>query len=99
MAIKHTAVSYYGLNYVEHAEKDFIEMKEHGCDSNEEICNKRDALMNRTAEIYATAPKTSPKSYSEVQKALKSEEEQFFTMEELNQLMPQHIRDSLNIKH
>ena len=23
MAIKHTAVSYYGLNYVEHAEKDF----------------------------------------------------------------------------
>ena len=25
MAIKHTAVSYYGLNYVEHAEKDFIE--------------------------------------------------------------------------
>ena len=33
MAIKHTAVSYYGLNYVEHAEKDFIEMKEHGCDT------------------------------------------------------------------
>ena len=33
MSIKHTAVSYYGLNYVEHAEKDFIEMKEHGCDT------------------------------------------------------------------
>lgn len=33
MAIKHTAVSYYGLNYTEHAEKDFIEMKEHGCDT------------------------------------------------------------------
>ncbi|MBO5906924.1 MAG: hypothetical protein J6Q85_02065 [Clostridia bacterium] len=33
MAIKHTAVSYYGFNYVEHAEKDFIEMKEHGCDT------------------------------------------------------------------
>ena len=33
MAIKHTAVSYYGLNYVEHAEKDFLEMKEHGCDT------------------------------------------------------------------
>ena len=26
MSIKHTAVSYYGMNYVEHAEKDFIEM-------------------------------------------------------------------------
>lgn len=33
MAIKHTMVSYYGLNYAEHAEKDFIEMKEHGCDT------------------------------------------------------------------
>ena len=26
MAIKHTAVSYYGMNYVEHAEKDFQEI-------------------------------------------------------------------------
>ena len=33
MAIKHTAVSYYGINYVEHAEKDFQEMLDHGCDT------------------------------------------------------------------
>ena len=33
MSIKHTAVSYYGLNYVEHAIEDFKEMKEHGCDT------------------------------------------------------------------
>ena len=25
MAIKHTSISYYGFNYVEHAEKDFQE--------------------------------------------------------------------------
>jgi hypothetical protein len=31
MAIKQTAISYYGLSYVEHAERDFIEMIEHGC--------------------------------------------------------------------
>jgi len=31
MAIKQTAISYYGLNYVEHAERDFEEMKAHGC--------------------------------------------------------------------
>ncbi|MFH2068956.1 MAG: hypothetical protein ABII89_05790 [Candidatus Omnitrophota bacterium] len=31
MAITQTAISYYGLNYVEHAEKDFQEMLEHGC--------------------------------------------------------------------
>ena len=30
---KHTTVSYYGINYAEHAEKDFAEMKEHGCDT------------------------------------------------------------------
>jgi len=33
MAIKHTAISYYGLNYVEHARADFQEMKDHGCDT------------------------------------------------------------------
>ena len=33
MAIRHTAVSYYGFNYVEHAERDFREMLEHGCDT------------------------------------------------------------------
>ena len=31
--MKHTAVSYYGFNYVEHAEKDFQEMIDHGCDT------------------------------------------------------------------
>ena len=29
MAIAQTAISYYGLNYVEHAEKDFREMLDH----------------------------------------------------------------------
>lgn len=31
MAIKQTAISYYGLGYVENAERDFKEMLEHGC--------------------------------------------------------------------
>ena len=33
MAIKHTAVSCYGINYAEHAAADFKEMAEHGCDT------------------------------------------------------------------
>ncbi len=33
MAIRHTAVSYYGWNYAEHARADFKEMREHGCDT------------------------------------------------------------------
>jgi 1,4-alpha-glucan branching enzyme len=28
--IEQTSISYYGLNYVEHAEADFAEMKAHG---------------------------------------------------------------------
>ena len=31
MAITQTAISYYGLNYVEHAAEDFREMLDHGC--------------------------------------------------------------------
>ena len=31
--ITQTAISYYGLNYVEHAEKDFQEMIDHGCNT------------------------------------------------------------------
>ena len=31
MAITQTAISYCGLNYVEHTAADFQKMKEHGC--------------------------------------------------------------------
>lgn len=33
MSIKHTSISYYGMSYVEHAKKDFAEMKNNGCDT------------------------------------------------------------------
>lgn len=56
------------------------------------IRNLRDELMNKTNEIYSYAPKTSSRSYKKTQKALKVEEEQFFTVEELNQLLPPDLR-------
>lgn len=52
----------------------------------------RDDLMNKTNEIYSYSPKTSSRSYKKTQKALKVEEEQFFTVEELNQLLPPDLR-------
>ncbi len=58
----------------------------------EEICAKRDALQEQTAEIYKSAPKTDGKSYTAAQNALKNEDEQFFTVEELNHLLPEHLR-------
>ena len=33
VSIKQTGISYYGLNYVEHAEADFKEMVSHGCNT------------------------------------------------------------------
>ncbi|ENZ6560176.1 MULTISPECIES: hypothetical protein [Enterococcus] len=36
--------------------------------------------------------KTNSKSYESAQKALKSEEEQFFTEEELDKMLPEHLR-------
>lgn len=57
-----------------------------------EIRSKRDDLLYRTSEVYSDSPKTSSKSYKETQKALKVEEEQFFTNEELDQLLPPELR-------
>lgn len=59
-----------------------------------EICTKRDELMKKTAKIYESAPKTDSKRYAEAQKALKNDEEQFFSDEELNEMLPIHLRST-----
>lgn len=61
--------------------------------NNQQIMGKRDYLQEKTSEIYKIAPKTSSKSYSTAQKALKKEEEQFFAEKELNQMLPKHLRE------
>lgn len=60
--------------------------------STEDIISTRDTLLQKTYEIYKKTPKTNSKSYMKAQKALKNEEEQFFTNEELNQMLPSHLR-------
>lgn len=57
-----------------------------------DITNERDTLMHETHEIYISASKTDSKSYKLAQRALKSEEEQFFTEEELDKILPDHLR-------
>lgn len=59
----------------------------------EDIVNQRDTLQQETADIYSTSPKTNSKSYKEAQKALKYEEEQYFSQEELNKMLPEHLRN------
>lgn len=62
--------------------------------SREQIVCKRDDLQLRVAKVYDDAPLTDAKSYSMAQKALKENESQFFTREELNQILPESLRKS-----
>ena len=57
-----------------------------------QIMEKRDSLQRRTYEIYKKGPKTDSKSYTLAKQALKSDEEQFFTSDELDKMLPEHLR-------
>lgn len=58
----------------------------------DEIRNKRNELQERTAEVYSNSPRTDAKSYRAAQKALKTEEEQTFSEEEIDIMLPNSIR-------
>lgn len=60
--------------------------------SDSDIAEKRDAMIERCAIAYATMPATDSDSYQKAQQALKNDEEQFFSQEELNKMLPQHLR-------
>ncbi len=60
----------------------------------EEIMAKRDDLQERTFQVNCNSPKTDKKSYSDAQKALKTEEEQTFSDEEIDLMLPNSIRRS-----
>ena len=65
---------------------DFISLE------NDRIVSVRDALQKETGEIYDEAPITSNKSYSIAKTLIKEKEAQFFSREELNKMLPQHLR-------
>ena len=62
--------------------------------TNDEICARRDELQAMTADVYKTVPKTDSKSYTAAQNALKKEEEQFFGENELDMMLPPHLRSN-----
>lgn len=57
-----------------------------------DVITKRDDLLSKTAAVYSVALPTNEKAYSQAQEALKNREEQFFTQEELNLMLPIHLR-------
>ena len=63
--------------------------------SEQEIREVRDQLQTRTAEIYKLVPATDAKSYKAAEKALKNEEKHFFTSDEIDRILPEHLRKNL----
>lgn len=60
--------------------------------SNGEICKRRDGLVEESSMIYKAALPTSAKAYVRAQNKIKNEEYQFFTDEELDKMLPNHLR-------
>lgn len=59
---------------------------------NKVIARKRDELLERTDAANRKYPKANNRSYRKAQKALKKKEEQFFSDEELDMMLPKHLR-------
>lgn len=60
----------------------------------EEIRSERDRLNALLEEIYKSAPRTDGAAYAAAQKALKLNEELFFSDEELDCMLPQKLRST-----
>ena len=63
--------------------------------SREEIIDRRDELQKCVAKIYETAPLTDNKSFSLAQESLKNKEFQVFSRDELNKMLPETLRKSV----
>lgn len=63
----------------------------------EEIRNARDELQLRTSEIYSNAPITSAKAYKKAQSALKVNEELTFSDQEIDFMLPKHLRNDKEV--
>lgn len=60
--------------------------------SDDEHSVKRNTLTSTVGKIYSTTPRIDQKSYRATQRALKDEEEQFFTPAEIDKMLPEHLR-------
>lgn len=57
---------------------------------------RRDSLGKETLDIYKIAPNTNSKAYENAQKSLKENEFQFFRPEEIDQMLPEALRQIRN---
>lgn len=59
----------------------------------------RDKINHGLEEIYRGAPRTSSRAYAAAQRALKSDDELYFSKEELDRLLPEQLRSSSGRSH
>lgn len=67
--------------------------------SADEVCKRRDGLVEESSMIYKAALPTSAKAYARAQNKIKNEEYQFFTDEELDEMLPNHLRKQKGGEH
>ncbi|ACV21357.1 Uncharacterised protein [Slackia heliotrinireducens] len=60
--------------------------------TDQDVRQARDALLLETSGVYSSTPKTTPRAYRATRVALKNDEEQFFTDDELDKLLPKALR-------
>lgn len=65
-----------------------------GDESVENVRLRRDALLKRLHAVYAGAPSTTVRAYTEAQKALQQLEEMTFSDEEIDKLLPSRLRST-----
>ena len=63
-----------------------------GAVGDDQVRERRDALVTDLEEIYLDAPDTSPEAYRAAQVALKVKEEMTFSDEEIDQFLPKSLR-------
>jgi len=80
------------LWYIREKYKNLIADVMKGILTEEQIRKQRDALLEELKLVYKFAPNTSNTAYQKAQKALQEEEEQTFTQEELDNLLPESLR-------
>jgi len=63
-----------------------------GAVSDDDVRTRRDILQEALKNIYQSAPRTIPKAYVAAQLALKVKEELTFSQDEIDVLLPSHLR-------
>lgn len=58
----------------------------------DEVCKRWDDLVEESSVIYKAALPTSAKAYARAQNQIKNKEYQFFTDDELDKMLPNHLR-------